>query len=391
MNQDVLYLVDANTLQLSEDDTPTGWVHALPVGEYKHPVFGKLSMTPEKIRQFADNIINKIRGIDPSINIIHGIPGTMGDGEAAGWVKNAEARPDGLWVLVEWTKAAAEKIKAKAWRYFSAEYQDSWTDATGREHKNVFFGGALTNRPYMKNLLPINLSENTIETALELASVVAQGKADLAKTPQEGDMDLKTLCERLGLPDGTTEEQVLAKLTELAQSTKTPEPKKAPEVPAVKLSEELKKLSDDNPMVKALLDTVDAQNKALSEFNAQLREAEVSRRLAEFDRSQIVLTPIAKDLVHDFALDLPIALTERFWEIMEKMRTSSSLMVELGERAGTSVRYGRAKDATSQFMDEANKVATDQKISLTEAMEQVARNNVALYDQYRADTYAFKE
>jgi t-SNARE complex subunit (syntaxin) len=117
----------------------------------------------------------------------------------------------------------------------------------------------------------------------------------------------------------------------------------------------------------------------------------VDRRLAEFDRSQIVLTPVAKDLVHDFALDLPVALTERFWEIMEKMRTSSSLMVELGERAGTSVRYGRSKDATSLFMDEANRIASEQKISLTEAMEQTARNNAALYDQYRSDTYAFKE
>jgi phage I-like protein len=391
VNHDVLYLVDANTLQFSEGESPTGWVHALPVGEYSHPVFGKLSMTADKIKGFADNIVAKVRGIDPSINIIHGIPGTAGDGEAAGWVKSAEARPDGLWVLVEWTKAAADKIREKAWRYFSAEYQDTWTDATGKEHKNVFFGGALTNRPYMKNLLPINLSENTIETALELASVVAQGKAAFEKSPQEGDMDLKTLCERLGLPDGTTEEQLLAKLAELAAPTNKPAPKKAPEVPVVNLSEELKKLSEANPIVKTLIETVDAQNKALSDFNNQLREADVDRRLAEFDRSQIVLTPVAKDLVHDFALDLPVALTERFWEIMEKMRTSSSLMVELGERAGTSVRYGRSKDATSLFMDEANRIASEQKISLTEAMEQTARNNAALYDQYRSDTYAFKE
>ena len=390
MNHDVLYLIDANTLQLSEGDTPSGWVHALPVGEYKHPVFGKLSMTPEKIRQFADNITNKIRGIDPSINMIHGVPGTAGDGEAAGWVKSAEARPDGLWVLVEWTKTAAAKIKEKAWRYFSAEYQDSWTDATGKEHKNVFFGGALTNRPYMKNLLPINLSENTIETALELASVVAQGKADLATTPQEGEMDLKTLCERLDLPDGTTETQLLAKLSELNQGSKT-EPPKTPEVPKVSLSAELRKMAEENPLVKTLIDTVDAQNKALTDFNGQLREAEVARRLSEFDRSKIVLTPIVKDLVHDFALDLPVKLTDRFWDILEKMRNNSGLMVELGERAGTSVRYGRAKDATAQLMDEANRIATERQISLTEAMEIAARENVELYDNYRHDNYAFKE
>lgn len=393
MNKDVLYLVDLNTLTFSETEN-SGWVHALPVGTYQHPVFGKMQITADKIRAFADGVKAKIRGIDPSINYMHGTNG--GDGEAAGWVKDADARPDGLWLFVEWVAEAAQKIKEKKFRYFSAEYQDSWTDAQGNTHENVFFGGALTNRPYMKNLLPINLSEATVDSMLEFTEILTKGKEQLVKeTPKEGeDVDLKKLTEALGLPPETTESELLAKLAEVGKGSgggNKQEPKKQPEVPEVKLSEELRKLSDENPLVKALIDTVDAQNKALTDFKVSLREQDVNRRLAEFDKSKIVLTAKAKDMVYDFAMDVPVELADRFWTILETMRNSSSLMVELGERAGTAVRYGRAKSAPDQFMDESNKLAQTEKISLTEAMDRVARDNPALFSEYRKATYSFQE
>lgn len=390
MDKDVLYLVDLSAFNFSETDY-TGWVHALPIGTYQHPVYGKMQITADKIRAFADGVKAKVRGIEPSINYMHGSAGG-GDGEAAGWVKDADARVDGLWLFVEWVAEAAQKIKEKKFRYFSAEYHDKWTDAAGKVYNDVLFGGALTNRPYMKNLLPINLSEATVESLVEFSEILTKGKEQLVtETPKEGeDVDLKKLTEALGLPPETTESELLAKLAELGKPV-APADKKAPEVPEVKLSEELRKLSDENPMVKALIETVDAQNKALNDFQVSLREQDVDRRLAEFDKSKIVLTAKAKDLVHDLALDLPISLTDRFWELLETMRNSSSLMVELGERAGTSVRYGRAKSATDQFMDESNRIAQDSKISLTEAMDRVARENPKLFNEYRQSTYSFQD
>lgn len=390
MDKDVLYLVDLTSTNFSENEN-TGWVHALPIGTYQHPVFGQMAITAEKIRAFADSVKTKIRGIDPSINYMHGVNG--GDGEAAGWVKDAEARPDGLWLFVEWVAEAAEKIKAKKFRYFSAEYQDKWTNAEGKSFKDVFFGGALTNRPYMKNLLPINLSEASVESLVEFAEILTKGKDQLAKeTPKDEvtDVDLKKFAELLGLPAETTESELLAKLSELGKP-KQPEEKKAPQVPTVSLSEDLRKLSDENPMVKALIDTVDAQNKALHEFQVSMREADVDRRLAEFDKSKIVLTAKAKDLVHDLAMDMPVELSDRFWDLLETMRNSSSLMVELGERAGTAVRYGRAKAPTDQFMDESNALAKAEKISISDAMDRVARDNPKLFNEYRQATYSFQE
>lgn len=393
MNKDVLYLVDLSAVELAENDNSatTSWIHALPIGTYQHPVFGKMQISADKVKQFVDNIKVKVRGIDPSINYMHGTNG--GDGEAAGWVKDAQDRPDGLWLFVEWVSEAAQKIKEKKFRYFSAEYQDKWTDAQGKTHENVFFGGALTNRPYMKNLLPINLSEASVNSFIEFTEILTKGKEQLViETPKEEvtDVDLKIAVQTLGLPAETTESELMAKLAELGKPSQT-SAKKTPEVPVVNLSEDLRKLSDENPMVKALIETVDAQNKALTDFKFSLREQDVNRRLAEFDKSKIVLTAKAKDLVYDLAMDMPVQLADKFWELLETMRNSSSLMVELGERAGTAVRYGRAKAPTDMFLDEANKLAQDRKIALSEAMDLVARDNPKLYAEYRQATYSFND
>jgi len=382
MDKDLLYLVDLSSIKLDEaTGQPTSsWIHGLPLGEYAHPVFGKIQVTVDRAKRFADNVKAKIRGIDPSINYNHN-----NQDVASGWVKDAESRADGLWLFVEWTAAAVEKIKNKEYRYFSAEYQDSWENpATKTKHQDVLVGGALTNRPFMKNLLPINLSENSISYAFDLVEAINKAKED----NKGDDMDLKKLNELLGLPADTTQEVAFAKLAEL----KTPpaDPGK-PTVPAVSLSEELKKLAEENPMVKALIDTVDAQNTALKGFQAGLIEADISKKLSEFDASKIILTPVAKDKVHDFLLEAPVTLHEKFWNILGLLKSSSGLLVELGERAGAGVRYGSAKDSVTLFMDEANRVAQDQKITLDEAMTVVSRNNPELYNGYRAGSYAFNE
>jgi hypothetical protein len=379
----MLYLVDLASIQLEEkDDKGSAWVHALPLGEYLHPVFGKINVNTERIKRFADNIKNKVRGIDPSINYNHN-----NEDIASGWVKDGEARDTGLWVLVDFTKNAIDKIKNKEYRYFSAEYRDKWTDQNGKEFQDVFFGGALTNRPFMKNLIPINLSESSIDYAFGLVDAINKAKEATQ------DMDLKKLNELLGLPVDTTEEAAFKALAEkIAGPPKDDKDDKSPaKVPVPNVSEELKKLAEENPMVKALIETVDEQNKVLNEFNKNLRESDVNRKLAEFDNSKIILTPVAKDKIHDFLMDAPVELHEQFWHILGLMKSSSGLLVELGERAGAGVRYGRSKDAVSLFMDEANRYAQDAKVSLDEAMDHISRTQPELWNGYRQGSYAFNE
>src|ERR1700743_791798 len=108
----------------------------------------------EKIQQFADGVNTKVRGIDLDVDYDH----KGKTDKAAGWVKEAKVASDGLRLRVEWTPEGAKAVKDKEYRYFSPEFKDTWKDARGVEHKNVLFGGALTNRPYLKDLIPVTLS-----------------------------------------------------------------------------------------------------------------------------------------------------------------------------------------------------------------------------------------
>lgn len=80
--------------EVTKDDGTTAdasWVHALSIGEFRHPFWGKISLTAARMKRFATNLNNRVRGIDIAIDYDHNA-----FGEAAGWVQKAEARDNGL-------------------------------------------------------------------------------------------------------------------------------------------------------------------------------------------------------------------------------------------------------------------------------------------------------
>ena len=143
MTKKISYLIELNSLNFSTDTSnsdaaASSWIQAMPLGKYSHPVYGEINITPEKVARFADNVNRKVRGTDLDIDYDH----KEYNGEAAGWVKQAEPRTDGLWILVEWTAKAWEAIKSKAYRYFSPEFDDEWSNPkTGEKYTDVLFGG----------------------------------------------------------------------------------------------------------------------------------------------------------------------------------------------------------------------------------------------------------
>ena len=101
-----------------------------------------------------------------------------------------EAQPDGtpagLWGLIRWTPLGVQLLREQTYRYFSPEFTDTWTDPqSGREFHDVLVGGGLTNRPFLKELTPVQLSEvsskpwGSIDKAkLPRASFLIQGDPD---------------------------------------------------------------------------------------------------------------------------------------------------------------------------------------------------------------------
>ncbi len=361
------YLVEAASgLTFSESTGSQTWVHALPIGAFKHPVFGTIDITAERAQRFAESVKAKVRGIDPSINYEHD-----DSKDAAGWVKDAEARSDGVWLLADWVADAATAIKDKKWRYFSAEFADEWVDQQGKKHTDVIMGGALSNRPFVKSLAPINLSEATVENALDLVALISGQTVDSLKggtSVELSDEAMDKIVDKLAvkLTDARKGDPVVKKLTEIP---------------------ELKALAEENPMVKALLAHVESQNADIQSNAQRLREAEITQKLSDFDRSQIVLTPVAKQRVVNLLNQMPTELSEEFWTLLTEMKRSSAFLVELGERAGTTVNYGSPKSAAKLFDEATTKLMSEAKLTYTDAVERVASENPNLYKRYRDEQF----
>jgi hypothetical protein len=306
---------------------------------------------------------------------------------AAGCVKDAKVDTAGLHLQVDFTPAAAKSIQDKEYRYFSAEFVDEWTDATGAAHKDVLFGGGLTNRPFMKNLLPVNLSE-----------LLSEGPPK-DTPPTEAEVDLKKLCTLLGLAETSTEEQVLAKLGEMASGVVklTDDNKKlADEIEKLKkdpnegLDPELMRLVEASPAFAKVLSDMQEKDKKLTEMQTAMRLTEVNSQLVELQRGKtFALAPSVKDEVRNIMLKSTPEAGKQLFEFMSKVMDGTA-MVDLSERGAVGRRLDEV-DATNRFNElvkqfmEANK-GTD----FGAAVEAVAKAQPQLFAEYREASYQFK-
>lgn len=365
MTQRMSYLVDLSKISLSEGESPSSWIHAMTVGKYDHPVYGEIAFTEDRLQRFAKSVVNKVRDIEPDIDYDHKVH----NGDAAGWVKNAEVRSDGLYLFVEWTKTAADKIKQKAYKYFSPEFLDEWTHPkSSTTFQDVLSGGAITNRPFLKDLSPLNLSE------------MLSGSED---PPERNDMDPKKFAELLGLAEGATEEQLLAKTKEFIEKANKP---------PVQLSDadtELKKLAETNPAIKLLME----QQKELREQNARTT---ATLRLSEVRGNVMTLSEElrAKDVA------LPGAVIETLTKVLhETPDATGKIVLEMVKALGETgfvvlgekgkARTGSTEaDPIKQFSELVVKAQTDHKLSYTDAVSKVALENPDAYRAYAGASYA---
>jgi Mu-like prophage I protein len=381
------YWSDLALLRLDDASTAT-WIQAMPVGKYEHPVHGEINITPDKITQFADNVKNNVRGQELDIDYDHKANG----GEAAGWVKDAEARPDGLWLLVEWTQAAYQKLKDKAYRYFSPEYNDEWKHPkSGQQFNNVLFGGAITNRPFLKDIMAINMSE--------LIQGVAPPTAPPPPTePSEGgtqEVDGKELRKNLGLAEDVDDTVVAAKLAELMTAGQPPPP--TPPTPPTPLTDQtieqvIKSLNDlpGNPAIKQLTDLVKAQQAQLVGQSTRLREIEVDKKLDDLDRGKkFTVPPVVKERLREVLMNSAPELAEQVFEAYQS--TLELGLIDMTER-GWQRRNGE-QSPTQRYLTEIDQLMAESKqggakgLTYAEAAARVAASNPQLAEEYRQDSY----
>jgi len=151
------YLTDISDIQLEEKDgKKSSWIEVFREGEWNHPKWGIIKGTKKLFNDFISNWKSNVLGREIALDKTHNP-----EEGATGWIKDMKIVGDRLKALVEWTPWGVELIEQKGFKYFSPEYRDSYTDKeSGNEHKNVLFGGGITNRPFLTDLAPIVLSED---------------------------------------------------------------------------------------------------------------------------------------------------------------------------------------------------------------------------------------
>lgn len=86
-----------------------------------------------------------------------------GDSTAAGWIVSMERRGTSLYEQVQWTPKAAQQIRDGEYKFYSAEFTSDWINEEGSSEGFTVLAGALTNRPFLRGMTPVALSQQVVE------------------------------------------------------------------------------------------------------------------------------------------------------------------------------------------------------------------------------------
>lgn len=147
--------------EVKEGELP--WIQIFPFGHWPHPVYGDTTVNYKTGSDFVKNFNENVRRQEINTDYEHGTDVAKGD-KASGWYRKMELREDGVYAQIEFTPTALAEIKNKEWKYFSPMFLDTYLDVeTSELHENVVIGGGLTNKPWIKDTVPINFSEAVLE------------------------------------------------------------------------------------------------------------------------------------------------------------------------------------------------------------------------------------
>jgi phage I-like protein len=178
----------------SQAERVPSWIHLVPAGLF----VGRDGRGPWNLSDpegFIKTTFSHQAGADIPVDYEHQILSAEENGQpapAAGWIKEMEAREDGIWGRVEWTPKAAQMIAAKEYKYISPVFYANETGELIRLESAALVG--LPN--------------------LELRAINKQGA-------QHMDF-LQQIASLLGLEEGATEEAIFSAIKALVESKAAP-------------------------------------------------------------------------------------------------------------------------------------------------------------------------
>jgi len=373
-----------NVITLEELEGQTSEIEILRTGEWQHPEYGTIKVKESDIDKFIENFNNNARGVDLAVDQAH-----KPDEGAAGWFKTLrkEDSSDGvrLMATIEWTPYGKELVENKVFRYFSPEFTFNYTDAeTGKTFKNVLFGGALTNRPFIKNMQPVLLEEQAAAeiTAAEIALI----KDRVFKSGGDADQksaDNNTTNKTKGGVNVNLNEKLKGILA-LSEEAEEQEIETAVEALVDTLSGVTDKLelSEDKADKDAILQAIEdmgkgetqlqEENKRLSERVAKLEATNQEnewQRLSEAAMREGRLTPkMAEKLKARFFKD-----PEGTKEVLEALEP----VVSMKEQGSAS----QGESNIALFENKVNEKIEQKQMTYADAAQAVARENPDLWKE----------
>ena len=124
-------------------------------GTFRDPRYGRFEITGAMLLSMVSNFRARTYGQDVFVDVAH-----RPDDGAAAKITSLSVDGDRLRADVEWTPYGIEAIEKRGYTYLSAEFHENWLDnESGEKHGPVLLGAGLTNRPVIKRLDPVQLSE----------------------------------------------------------------------------------------------------------------------------------------------------------------------------------------------------------------------------------------
>ena len=160
------------------DGKKSSWITLTRTGSFTDPRYGSFDITHEMLMSMVSNFHKGTYGQDIVVDLNHDIKGG-----AAADIKELKVEGNRLRALVEWTPQGIDAVKNKRMKYLSAEFHPNYKDnEKGDKHGPTLLGAALTVRPVIKRLDPVELSEGDSAHPVYIHPELIKTFAEEAKT-----------------------------------------------------------------------------------------------------------------------------------------------------------------------------------------------------------------
>ena len=278
-------------------------IQVLKAGKFRHPWWGVMKFDAT----FFEGMIKNFKADLPNPEIAFDFK-HQPDFGAAAWVNKLFVENGDLMANVSMTARGKQSVKDKEFRYFSIEYTDDYTeydfeDEEGEDGKVVeketkishgptVLGGGLTNRPFIKGMLPVSLSEDG--EMIELEEITEEGSSESNK---EVNKSMKKTLEELQKAQKDLEAKIRELEDDSAKGTK--EEMEALGVKLDTIAVEIKSFKDDAKKKKDDKKSKDDDAAALAADKKKKKDGDDASKLEEVNRQLTESNDTVKTLSDD--------------------------------------------------------------------------------------------